>query len=685
MGRYDKLLSPLRLTDSVTLKNRMVKSPQATMYWNEDGTVSDRGLATYENMAKGGAGALIIGGMSWEEPPAGVIYCRNDDDRFIPGLKKMTDAIHAHDCKVIAQFHHLGPSARGSIDGRPPMGPSAIAKEDLPSPAPHLMPGREVTKEEMAVHKQGMVDFARRAKAAGFDGVEVHAANGYYLASFLTDIWNKRTDEYGTQTMENRTRFVCEVIRAIREEVGEDFLVGVRINGQEWGAPGAVTPDIAAQTARYLEAAGVNYISVNGYGYGPLPFKYCPDYFPYPEPEEHMKPFMEDYATYGINMPGTRAVKEAVKVPVVAAGRMDEDLAEEVLEKGWCDVIALGRTLFADPEFPNKVKEGRLEDIVRCTRCSTCEDPLTEPRKCRVNPSLGHELEFKMESAKKRKKVMVVGGGPSGMEAARVAALRGHDVTLYEKAGELGGKTKLAAMIKGDKVENVMPIMEYLTAQISKAGVTVKLNTEVTAETVKREAPDAVVVAASSPYAIPEIPGIHGRNVMTIPQLTKMSKPFMKLFGPKRLNQLSNIFLPISKDIVIIGGEIEALQGAVFMRKRGRKVTVIESADRMGARVPEKFINRMYDWFPKKGVELIKGEAVEVDGKGVKVRQEDGTMRHVPGKTVLVMKPQAEDKHFANEIKPYVKEVYCAGAVLGADNGLFKDALRDGRAIGCAL
>lgn len=685
MGSYDALLAPLALTPNVVLKNRMVKAPQATMYWNEDGTVSDRGLAFYENIAKGGASMIVVGGMSWQEPPAGVIYCRLDDDRFIPGLKEMTDAIHSHDCKVVAQFHHLGPSARSSIDGRPPMGPSGLTEAELPSPEPHCHPGREVSREEMEQYKKDMAAFAMRAKEAGFDGVEIHAANGYFLASWLTGIWNKRDDEYGVQNIDNRTRYVVEVIRAVREAVGDDYLVGIRLNGQEWGAEGRMTPDVAAQCAKKFEEAGVNYISVNGYGYGPLPFKYCPDYFSYPDPEPHMKPFMKDYEGFGINMPGIIAVKKAVNVPVFGAGRMDENLAEQALERGYCDVIALGRTLFADPEFPNKLAEGRVDEILHCTRCATCEDPLTEPRKCRVNPALGHEREFEIRPAKKKKKVMVVGGGPSGMECALTLSKRGHDVTLYEKTAALGGRTKLAAMIKSGGPEDVMPIYDYLTNMIAKSAVKVKLKTEVDRNLIRREAPDAIVVANSSPYYIPSIPGIDRKNVLTIPAMSKLAQIPLKMFGPDKLASMSEKFFPVGKKIVIWGAGAEGAQCAEFMRKRGKEIVLVAEGKDIGGLIPEKYKNRLEPWFADEGVRIIRnGEITEIGKKSATVKTPEGT-EEVSCDSVMVMLPERRDGSFFEMAQELVPEAYEIGSTLGGENAFFKHAFYDGRKVGCTI
>lgn len=686
MSKHPILLSPIAITPKCVLKNRMIKSPQSSWLWNKDGTAEDSAaIDMYESMAKGGASAIIVAALLWE-PAAPGIYLHGYDDKYIPGMKQLTDRVHRHDCKLFAQIHHMGPAAWSTPNNEAPIGPSTLSVDEIPLPPPFVRPTRGLTVDEIHEKQRLMLEAAIRAQKGGFDGVEVHAAHAYFLNSFLSPIWNRRDDEYGCQNVENRTRIIREIFAAIREACGPDFVIGTRINGQEFGAKGGITIEDAIETAKALEAAGAQYMNVAGYGYGPLPFRYCPDYFPYPEPEEFMKPFMPRYEDKGLwNEPGSR-VKKAVHIPVITAGRMDEDLAERVLRDGDADIIGLGRTLWADPEFPNKVKEERFEDIVRCTRCSSCNDPVTAPRICRVNPSLGREKELAVVPAARRKKVMVVGGGPAGMEAARVAALRGHDVSIWDKEPVLGGRVKLASMIKGSNVENVLPIHDYLTTQIRKLGIAPHLGAEVTADVVRREKPDAVILATSSPYAVPDIPGIRGRNVSTIKALAGKVKLPMRVFGPKMLEKLTHWYLPVGRRVVVLGGQIEGLQGAVFLRKRGRQVTVIEESATIGAGIPELYFCRMIPWFKEKGVDILTETKAESIGKdGVTVRTKDGKTRMIPADSVMVLMPQVPDPALEKAIKPLVGEVHVIGSALGAANGLLKHALLDGRRAGCQV
>lgn len=682
--KHQKLFSPIAITPQCILRNRIVKTGQSTWLWNEDGSADgSRGVDLYENIAKGGAAAVIVGGCAIEDTPG--IYLGLYDDRFIPGLQELTGRVQAHGCKIFAQFHHSGPAAWPRL-GQLPISSSSLDVNEIPMPPPNGNPCRGLSISEIHEMRERIVESIVRADKGGFDGMEVHAAHGYFLNSFVSRVWNRRDDEYGCQNVENRTRIVREILQEARKRCRPDFVLGIRMNGREYGAKKGITLEEAVENAQAFEAAGAQFLNVAGYGYGTMPFRYCPDYFPYPEPEDFMEPYMDIYRHKGLWTDSAGYVKKVVHVPVITAGRMNEDLAERVLNEGDADIIGLGRTLWADPEFPNKVREERFEDIVRCTRCASCEDPVTQPRICRVNPSLGRDRELDMSPAIRKKKVMVIGGGPAGMEAARVAALRGHDVTLYEKEAQLGGRIRLASMIKGCDVENVLPVHEYLSTQLGKLPVKLRLGVTVTAETVRKEQPDAVVIATSSPYAVPDIPGIHSSRVFTIKGLAGQVKLPMRLFGPRLLEKLTHVFLPVGKRVVVLGGQIEGVQGAVFLKKRGRDVTIIEESASIGGGIPERFLQRIGPWFGKKGVEVLtESRAEAITDDGVKVRLKDGTRKFVPCDSVMVLMPQVPDTALAESLQGLVAEVHVIGSSLGAENGLLKHALLDGRRVGCRL
>lgn len=681
MGDFDMLLSPLEITPNFKLRNRIVKSPQSTWRWNEDGTADgSAGIDLYEAIAKGGAAAVNIAGINWEPAPWG-IYLYAYDDKFIPGLKELNDRVHAHGCLTIGQLHHGGPLSPAQGSDRP-ICSSTLEEDELPTIPPEGMATRGLTIEELHEKRDLIVDAAERLWKAGFDAIEVHAAHGYFLNSFLSPIWNHRDDEYGPQTAESRTLIMKEIYDLIRERCGNDIVIGTRINGQEWSPlqPGAITPEMAVEHAKALESYGYQYISVSGYGYGPLPFRYCPDYFPYPDPEPHMEPYMKDYEDLGILMPSIKAVKEAVNVPVIGVGRMDEVKGERVLRNGYADIIAYGRYLWADPEFPNKVKEGRTDEIRRCTRCASCEDPVTSPRICRVNPSLGRDKELELKPVDKPKKVMVIGGGPAGMETALDAAAKGHDVTLYESKGELGGRMKLASMIKGNKVEDIIPMLDYLTTQVERSNVKVKLKTEVTPSLVKKEKPDVVAIANSSPYFIPtDLPGVDRKNVFTIPGMSKLAAVPMKMFGPEKLASMSEKFFPVGKRIVVLGAGIEGTQCATFLAHRGKSVVLLSENEDVGGQIPVRYKARIEPWFKDHNVEVIRNaECLAIGKKNVTIKTPEDE-REIECDSVMIMLPEKRDGSLYDSLKDLVPEIYEVGSTLGEPHSLLKHAVLDGR------
>ena len=686
MNAYEKLLSPIEIAPNFVLKNRMIKAPQSSWRWNEDCTADgSNAIAMYENMAEGGVAAIDVAAILWE--PAGGIYLGAYDDRFVPGMKELTDAIHRHDCLAIGQLHHIGPSAGATLDGLPPISSSTLGADEIPVPEPWAHPTRGLTVDEIHEKQRMQIEAAVRLKKGGFDAVEVHVAHGYFLNSFVSPLWNKRDDEYGCQNVENRTRIVREIILGIREACGPDFVIGCRLNGREFHpTKQGITPEWAAENAKAFVEAGAQYISIAGYGYGPTPFRYCPDYFAYPEPDEFMEPYMDEYRGVGLWTAVARQIKDAVDVPVITAGRMDESLAEEVLERGDADIIALGRTLWADPWFARKIQEGRTDEIMHCTRCASCEDPVTQPRICRVNPTLGQERQLAAMPAKTKKRVMVVGGGPAGMECAITLKRRGHDVTIYEKTGALGGRTKLAAMIKSGGCEDVMPIYSYLTHMVEKLDIPVKLKTEVDAALIRKAAPDAVVVANSSPYHIPDIPGIDRKNVFTIPQMSKLAQVPLKMFGPEKLASMSEKFFPVGKRIVIWGAGAEGAQCAEFMRKRGKEIVLVAEGEDVGGLIPLKYKERIEPWFEQEGVRVVRGATVaEFSKRGALLRHADGAEELVACDSMMVMLPERRDPAFYEMAKSIVPETYEVGSTLGGENAFFKHAFADGRRVGCMI
>lgn len=693
MSEFPHLLAPLVINSRLTLKNRMIKAPQSSWFFEEDGSAGDRVVNFYEALARGGVGLNILSAIVWrQDHPAGR-YGALWDDRFIPGIQRIVERSHAHDCPIMCQLHHTGPSAMTGHDGGAPVGSTTLAADELPCPPPVGKPTRGLSLEEIEKDKALYLAAAERARKAGFDGIEVHCAHGYYLESFVSRVWNHRTDMYGPQSMENRTRIVVELIRELRRRFGDDFPIGLRLNGQEWGAAGSQTIEEAVAAARIFENEGVNYISVSGYGFGPLPFRYLPDYWPYPEPEEHMKKYLGDFNDLGLLIPAAAAIKKAVGIPVVAVGRLDEKKGERILAEGKADLIALGRMLWADPDLPRKVKEGRPEDIVRCTRCGTCEDPPAGmPRRCRVNPAFGHEAELRLPDRRQAcaspRKVMIVGGGPAGMEAAITASLLGHDVSLYEKNSKLGGKLPLAGMIKGSDVEDIRSIVPYLQYQLEKLPVRIHTGVTVTADMVRQQQPDVLILGMGGLYQMPAIAGIDNRKTTGVNRLARQVALPLNILGPELLHKLTHIFMPVGKHVVIIGGRIEGVQGAVFLLKRGRKVTIIDDSNEIGAGIPPRYLDRVLPWLKNKGVDIYANARIlDIAEDGIRLATEDGKELRIQGDTYMSLPSQAPNEALFAEFKDSPQmQVMRIGSANGYQEGsLIVHALATGRRAGFAI
>jgi len=678
--RYKRLLSPFHLKH-LELQNRIVKSPQAMLYVEADGFINERQRDFYETLAKGGVGMIITGALSVDGVPSGLNMPGIWDDKFIPGLTEWVNVMHKHDCPVVAQLWHVGPAAIPSVTGIQGVSASALSAEEMPFlyyPTP-----RESSLGEIEIFIEEFIVAAERALKAGFDGVEVHGANSYFLASFLSRAWNKRQDIYGCQNMENRTRIMVEIMQGIRKRLGQDYLMGVRINGKEWGTENGITSEESQEIAKIMEQADADYISVTGFGYGRHYWRFLPEHILYPEPIEKTENLRKRIKREGLHAAYTAPIKKLVSVPIIGGGRLDPAMAERLLQRDAVDLTLFGRRLFADPELPNKVALGRLEDIAPCTACVTCETPRIGARRCRINAALGREREYAIKPAERKKKVIVVGGGPAGMEAARVARLRGHDVSLYEKEPKLGGLLHLAAMIKGGEIEDIPAIAHYLKTQITKLGVKIKLRTEVTPILVEELKPDVVIVATGPKLTVPDIPGIERPNVISAAELHRRSRVFLRLVRPQVLRWLTKFYLPVGRKVLVIGGQLYGCETAEFMVKRGREVTLVEDTDQFGKGVTDRNLDLMMPWFEEKNVRILtEVKYEEITDRGLSITNKDGTKETIESDTILVTVPPVERMELFNALERRVPELYTIGSCKGAESCLVVDAIHDGSHVG---
>ena len=546
-----RLFSPIKIS-SMELKNRIAMAPMATNYTNRDGTISEQYKAYIEARAKGGAGLIILEVTSID---GSFPYVPNTvglwDDKHIASMHGLTDAVHAHGAKLIPQISHPGPESLSFLHGIQPVGPSAVMCYS------NKVMCRELSADEISRIVEQFGDAARRAREAGCDGLELHAAHCYMLlGSFISALRNKRTDAYGG-SIESRLKLHLEVLKNIRAKAGRDFPVIMRLSGDEL-TPGGRDIRGTQYIAPILAEAGVDAFHISSGTFPQMSWRILP---PTGTP-------------LGLNTALSAAVKQAVKVPVAVVGRInDPRFAEDILNRNEADLIVMGRALLADPELPNKAMEGRFDDIAPCMGCGLgCiagRGVGGRPMTCVINPTVGREREMEIAPTARPKKVMVVGGGPGGLEAARVAAIRGHKVALYEKQAKLGGQLNLASV--PPMKQEIAKATQYLSHQIAKAGVEVQLDTEVTAAVVEQVKPDVVIVATGGEALIPNIPGVKGKEVVSAHDVLTGTVP-----------------MPHG-EVLIIGGGMVGLETAEFLAHPGHNpvigrtaVTIVEMLDDVG-------------------------------------------------------------------------------------------------------
>jgi 2,4-dienoyl-CoA reductase (NADPH2) len=474
------LLTPIKIGPMI-VRNRIVM-PAMHLNYTMDGRVTAQLTDFYRARATGGAGLLIVGGCSIDRVGGAPFLIGLYDDGFTPGLARfVADVKKDNGAKIAAQLYHAGRYAFSWYTHEQPIAPSPLPSKYNPETP------REMTKDDIERVQQAYADAAIRAVQAGFDAVEILGGAGYLIAEFLSPAVNQRTDEYGG-TLENRARFGVEVIRRARAAIGPDTPLLIRIAGHDF-VPGGHTNREAAQAARLFAAAGVDAINVTG-GW-----------------HESRVPQITMGVPEGAYVYLAAGIKRAVDVPVVASNRLgDPALAEQVLANGDADLIAMGRPLIADPDLPNKLARGEPELIRPCIACNQgCFDHIFagEPIQCMLNPQAGFEASRLIAPTDSPKRVVVVGAGPAGVEAARVAAVRGHEVVLLEKRPTVGGALWWAGAAPGR--HDFYRYVDFMEAELEDAGVDVRLGVEADVAAVKAERPDVVVVATGAEPIVPEI------------------------------------------------------------------------------------------------------------------------------------------------------------------------------------
>jgi len=619
--RFKKLFQPIRI-GSMEVRNRLVVPPMGTNYANNDGTISQQSIDYYTERAKGGFGLIIVEVTAVDPTGKAIInepglWC----DEQIEGYKKLADSIHAHGAKMCVQLHHAGRQTLSAIIG----GQQPIAPSPIPCPFCQEVP-HEMTTDEVYEMIEKFIAAAVRAKEAGADAVEIHGAHGYLISQFMSPYSNRRLDEFGG-SFENRMRFPRMIVEGIRRRLGNAFPIIFRISGEEKTVGGRTIPETRA-IARMMEDAGVDAMHIAGGSYGSLEWIWGAT----GSPLAYMADFAEE-------------VKKSVSIPVITVGRINDPyIAEEIIASGRADMVSIGRQSIADPHFPNKALAGELAEIAPCIGCHQgCSEQmlLGNGVSCAVNPFVGKEKTMEIKATDTPKNIMIVGGGPAGLQAAWILAKRGHQVSLYEKEAVLGGQYRIGAY-PSCKAELVKPINYYYTMG-KKYGVEYKLNTEVTLEMIESLKPDVVILATGGVPLLPNIEGIDN---------PKFVKAIDVLVGKAT----------VGNKVLIAGGGMVGCETADFLGEYGRDVTIVEMESEVGkdvnAVVKISLMRRLKEYGTKY---LTNATIKKFQDNGV-VYEKDGQIHELSGfDTIVLALGTTSYNPLEEKVKDLVKEVYVIG------------------------
>jgi len=556
--KFPRLFEPCHI-GKLELSNRVVIPPMTSSF-PEKGLVTDQMVDFYVERARGGASLFIVED-AMVDAPIGCHLPRDlwiNDDRCLAGLSRLAKAIKDEGCKAFSTLSHGGRVSGKVMDGymRATEGLMAVAPSAIALPLTGFVVPRELTIDEIQEIEDKFADAAERSKKAGFDGINLHCTHLYLIEQFLSLLSNKREDAYGG-SFDGRLRFLLEIVRKCKQRVGDDFPMICRISGEET-ADGGLTIEDAREIARRLEAAGVHGISVS---IASSPIFINPSHFIISpgSPCRVLQTSSPMRSPRGCLVHLAAAVKEAVSIPVMAANRIvTPEQAEQILEEGKADIIHIGRGVIADPEWPKKAREGREKEIRYCIGCLECHRVVEErPLACAVNSACGREREFAITPAAKAKSVFIAGGGLAGMEAARVAAVRGHKVRLYEK-DKLGGQVNLAVIPPGK--EEMKLAIDFGVTELNRLGIQI-IGKELTPEIVRQEKPDVVIVAIGAHPILPEIRGVKNKNVITAWQALQGAS--------------------IKGRVVVIGGGQVGAETAEYLANKGYQVTIVEMLEEL--------------------------------------------------------------------------------------------------------
>lgn len=623
-----KLLEPMEI-GSLKLKNRMVVSAMVTNYCTPDGTATEKYIAYHERKASGGWGLIITEDYAVTPTAGGFTNLPGLwEDAQIESHRKLTERVHKAGGRIAAQIYHAGRETSSAVTGEQPVAPSAVREPSMAETP------RELTLSEIHQLVECFGDCARRAKEAGFDAVEVHGAHGYLVGAFASSFSNKRSDEYGGN-IRNRARFAMEIIRNIKEKCGSDYPVLYRMSAVEY-VPGGMELGEAKALARLVEEAGADCIHVSQGVYAST--------------HRIIPPAVTGKAAYVEN---AAAIKSAVKVPVIAVGRInDPETAESVLVSGKADLVTMARASLADPELPNKVAEGRRDEILQCIGClqgCAAESGKGNCVRCLVNPMTGMEDTYELTPAGKPKQILVIGGGVSGCEAAIAAALKGHKVMVIERSDRLGGQW-LPASVPIGKGE-FTTFLAWQRQMLDKMNVQVLLNTEADAELIRLYAPDMVIAATGSVPFIPKIEGYDRNFVVTAHDVLKGN-------------------VTVGSHVAVIGGGLVGAETADMLSLSCEKVTIIEMLPQIMKDAEPSPAKAIKERFLHYGVEIHTSAKLTKIGDHEIVIEENGKELVIsPIDTVVMAAGVRTDTKLLDQLSELPCPVIKVGDANGVKNG----------------